>query len=400
MAKEISPYSIRRTRQARKAQLTVLAEDVESNIQDDLQQYWRIIRKHLGLVLAVPAVLVALAVLRDAMTTPLYTASATLLVRSTPPPMLENATVTIVSQGSQSDYGSEDQTQNQLLKSKTLAARVIAAEGLANDPAFRGGPKPGAKGGIVHAIKKWLADRFGMDTRRGETKSSTDAITAAALRGLVGAYLSDLTITPVHDTQMVTISFRTPDPALSARLANAHAREFISWGVEINAHESEDAEHFLEGKLTQIREQLEASEAAVNRYRRDKGIVPGLISVNGKEDVVLERLNKLSSDLQEAHLQTIGLGTQVAMIKEGRQEALPAVIENGLVQKLKSQLDDDEAQYATLSGRFKPDYPPMQQLQRKIRGTRDILNQEILNAEAAVRAQYFAAPATREHPAA
>ena len=165
---------------------------------------------------------------------------------------------------------------------------------------------------------------------------------------------------------MVTISFTTPNPQLSARLANAHAREFISWGIEINAHESEDAEHFLEGKLTQIKEQLEASEAAVNRYRRDKGIVPGLISVNGKEDVVLERLNKLSSDLQEAHLQTIALGAQVSMIKEGRQEALPAVIENGLVQKLKETLDNDEAEYATESGKFKPDYPPMQQLKRKI----------------------------------
>src|SRR5579863_5457955 len=99
MAKEISPYSIRRTRQARKAQLTVLAEDVESNIQDDLHQYWRIIRKHLGLVLAVPVILVALAVLRDAMTTPLYTAAATLLFRSSSPALLENTTVTIVSQG-------------------------------------------------------------------------------------------------------------------------------------------------------------------------------------------------------------------------------------------------------------------------------------------------------------
>ena len=93
---------------------------------------------------------------------------------------------------------------------------------------------------------------------------------------------------------MVTIAFTTADPQLSARLANAHAREYIRWGIEINAHESEEAEHFLEGKLAQIKEQLEASEVAVNNYRRDKGIVPGLISVNGKEDVVLDRLNKLS----------------------------------------------------------------------------------------------------------
>jgi len=127
MAKEISPYSIRRTRQARKAQLTVLAEDVESNIQDDLHQYWRIIRKHWGLVLAVPAVFLAFAVLRDAMTIPLYTATCTLLVRNSPPPLLENATVTIVSQAPGADSSSDDQTQLQLLKSANLAPRVVAA---------------------------------------------------------------------------------------------------------------------------------------------------------------------------------------------------------------------------------------------------------------------------------
>ncbi len=385
--KELSPYSIRRARNTRRAQLTVLAEDVETNIQDDLHQYWRIIRKHLGLVLAVPAVIVALTVLRDAMTTPLYTATAMLLIRNSPPAVLENATVTIVSQGTDSDSAGQDQTQIELLKSKSLAARVVAAEGLANDPVFRGAPKKSA--GAVDALKRWVADRVGLHTPR--QRKSAAPPSQALSRGLIGAYLSALTITPVRDTQMVTIGITTPDPALSARLANAHAREFINWGIEINSRQSEDAERFLQGKLTQIREQLEASEAAVNRYRRDKGIVPGLISLNGKEDVVLERLNKLAGDLQESHLQTIALGTQVAMIKEGRQDALPAVVENSLVQKLKSQLDDDEAQYATLAGRFKPDYPPMQQLQRKIQGTRDILNQEIRNAEAAVKEQFFAA---------
>jgi len=395
MSKELSPYLIRRTRPPRKPpQVTVLAEDVESTIQDDLQQYWRVVRKHLGLVLAVPAVLVALAILRDAMTTPLYTATATLLVRDTPPAMLENATVAIVSQSSESYYGSEDQTQNELLKSRTLAARVIAAEGLANDPAFRGTPKPAkaSSGGLSNAFDKWFGGHLKPPTAAHVRTPVTPAAGGDTVsRGLVSEYLGGLTITPVHDTQMVTIAFTTPDSQLSARLANAHAREYISWGIEINAHESEDAEHFLEGKLTQIKEQLEASEAAVNRYRRDKGIVPGLISVNGKEDVVLDRLNKLSSDLQEAHLQTIQLGTQVSMIKEGRQDALPAVIENSLVQKLKETLDNDEAEYATLSGKFKPDYPPMQQLSRKIQGTQNILNQEIRNAEASVRAQYMVA---------
>jgi capsular exopolysaccharide synthesis family protein len=388
VAKEVSPYSIRRNRQPRQAQLTVLAEDVESNVQDDLQKYWRIVRKHLGLMLAVPAAFLTLTILHDMMATPLYTASSTVLIRTNQPPLLENATVTIVSQSPQYDSGDEDQTQIQLLQSKALATKVVAAEGLATDPSFVGKPTVGPIGMLRHELVQWVRSKIGIPAA---TAKSTPRSAASEQSGLAGAYLSGLKITPVPNTQMVQISFTTADPVLSARLANAHAREYIRWGIELNAHESEEAEHFLEGKLAQVKEQLEASEVAVNNYRRDKGIVPGLISVNGKEDVVLERLNKTSEDLQAAHLQTISLGTQVSMIKEGRQDALPAVIQSSLVQKLKEELDSDEAEYATLSGKFKPDYPPMRQLERKLKGTRDVLSREIANAVASVREEYQAA---------
>jgi uncharacterized protein involved in exopolysaccharide biosynthesis len=161
MAKEVSPYSIRHTRPPRRAQLTVLAEDVESNIQEDLHQYWRIARKHLGFVLAVPAVFLGLMVLRDMAATPLYTASSTLLIRNSSPPLLENATVTIVSsQNTDSDSEEQDQTQIQLLKSRTLAARVVRNESLASDPALVGAKAIGPIGTWWRAGKQLLAPGF------------------------------------------------------------------------------------------------------------------------------------------------------------------------------------------------------------------------------------------------
>jgi polysaccharide biosynthesis transport protein len=391
MSNEISPYSLRRARQSRKAQVTVLAEDVESNIQDELHQYWRIVRKHWGLVLAVPAIFLGFALLRDFLSTPQYTATATLLISNTPPPLLENATVTIVSQASTADSGSEDQTQLELLKSKSLASRVIAAEGLMKEPAFLGSNTAGLIATLRHSVTSLLLPYLPASWTGRSSETPTDIGGSTDPRSLAGAYLSKLRIAPVENTQMVRISFTTADPKLSARLANAHAREFISWGIEINSRESEEAERFLESKLAQTRDALEASEAALNRYRRDKGILPGVLSVDTKENTLLERLNKLSADLEEAHLQTITMGTQVSMIKDGRDYALPAVIENSLVQKLKEQVDSDEAQYATMAGTFKPEYPPLQELRRMIKEKRDILNTEIRNAEDDVKARYLTA---------
>jgi polysaccharide biosynthesis transport protein len=386
MGKDLSPYSIRRERQPRKAQLTVLAEDLESNVRDDLQQYWRIVRKHLGLVLAVCAVFFVLALLHDMMLTPLYSASSTLLIRNSAPPLLENATVTIISENTDTDSGEQDQTQIQLLKSRTLAIRVIRDEGLTSDPGvLLGTQRVGLMSMLRHEAKSLL---HGFRDSSSGSDARPKTITVGAL---TASYLSRLEITPIPNTQMVRISFTSADPKLSARLANAHAREFINWEIEMNSRQSEEAEHFLEGKLAQIKQQLEFSEAAVNSYRRDKGIVPGLISVNGSQDVVLERLNKTSENLEAAHLRTISLGTQVSMVKEGRTDALPEVMQSSLVQRLKEQLDSDEAEYATLAGKFKPDFPPLKQLALKIKSTRDVLDHEISNAVASVQAQYLEA---------
>ena len=211
MAKEVSPYAIRRNRQPRKAQLTVLAEDADSNLQDDLQKYWRTVRKHLGLVLAVLAAFLTLTILHDMMTTPLYTASSTVLIRTNQPPLLENATVTIVSQGSQNDSGDADQTQIQLLKSKALAARVVAAEGLANDPSFVSKPSRGLAGTLRHNVVQWIRKKIGV---RAAAAKSTPVSVASERSGLAGSYLSKLKITPILNTQMVQISFTTADPII------------------------------------------------------------------------------------------------------------------------------------------------------------------------------------------
>ena len=56
------------------------------------------------------------------------------------------------------------------------------------------------------------------------------------LRKLADTYLNKyLEIKPVKNTRLVRISFSTPDPALSAQLANAHAQAYIRQGLKFRA---------------------------------------------------------------------------------------------------------------------------------------------------------------------
>ena len=154
-------------------------------------------------------------------------------------------------------------------------------------------------------------------------------------------------------------------------------REFIGQGIELNSQASEQAAQFLRKKLTELKQQVEDLELALKNYRRDKGIVPGLISVYGSQDIVLGRLDKISDQEQQAHLKNLNLETQIALIDQGHVDALPDVIDSKIVQDLKESLNTFEGQFASMAGEYKSAYPPMAQLTAKMNGTRDALNREI-----------------------
>lgn len=393
--KEPSPYFI-----GRNAPLFDGTSDAEFVVLDDefeldLRKYWWTVRKHLGLVLAIPLVLAALVLLHDLMARRLYSAEATILIQSNAPRIFDQESIGAAPGfEAQTPRALFQKTEYELLKSRSLAAKVIAVEGLRKDAAFSGIGQSKAEinsGPLARVWSQLFGWVAGSLPVHKQDKGANRELRLSIDQALVATYLDDLKVTSVEDTQLVKVAFTTSDAELSARLANAHVREFIHQRIELNAQASDEAERFLEHKLVELKRQLEESELALNKYRRDKDIIPGLISMNGKQDVVLDRLNSLSQQLQDAHLKSIGLGAQVALIDEGRVNALPTVVESGLVQKLKGKLDALEAQYTSMAGELKPNYPPMRELQAKINRTSELVRAETASIAASVRAQYSAA---------
>jgi succinoglycan biosynthesis transport protein ExoP len=145
---------------------------------------------------------------------------------------------------------------------------------------------------------------------------------------------------------------------------------------------------FLQNKLVEIREGLEKSEVALNDYRRRTGIVPGLISVDGKEAVVLDRLKDLSKDLTAAQVQRIGLEPQVELISKHQYASLPAVTRDATVQALDRELNQLYGESASYSSQFKSGYPPLTRLHAKINEVQVHLTAETVKLAQGLRAQY------------
>ncbi len=328
----------------------------------DLLKYWITLKKHRWLILAMGVAVTIIVALRVSMMTPLYTAQSTIMLKPGSPELLENRGGV---QGETESYDDPDsfmKTQCEILKSRTLAAYVIEQIGLAYDPNFVGKK---TKPGPFKSFLKGIRDSLLGARQPTKTASAADTHLQASVAGLTGAYLGALQIRPVTDTELVNIVFITANPQLSAKLANAHAHAYIREGIEQHMQANAEAERFLRDKLVELRDKLEKSELALNNYRRDKGIVPGLMSVDGKETVVIDRLSVLSRDLTEAQVARIGLEAQVEQIQKHQFTEVPEAISSDSVGSVKSQLAQTDSDYAAMSRQFKPDYPPLAELKAR-----------------------------------
>src|SRR5206468_8660149 len=100
---------------------------------------------------------------------------------------------------------------------------------------------------------------------------------------LIDTYLGQLDVKPKIGTRLISISYTASDPLLAARIANSHVKAYIKRGMELHADTSKDAQEFLETKLIEIKARVEKSETALNKYRRDRGIVSSSLDDEGNK---------------------------------------------------------------------------------------------------------------------
>lgn len=380
--RQLSPYFIREDLPDignRSIEPAAIASDTHPALWD----YWLIIRKHQSLVIALLVLTFAITGLVVFTMTPIYTAESTVLIERQAPRVLEMKGLTNEDQegADQSDYY---KTQYEILQSRSLAAQVIRSMGLAQNPMFTGDSKGGPLTRTIAQLRTLLWS--------GPDKSYRDTGPEGEIPidpGLIDTYLRRLTIRPRVGTRLVVVGFSTPDPALSAQIANAHVNTYILRGMELHAQAGEEAEHFLESKITELKNRVEKSEAALNSYRKSRGIVA--FSLNDKGKLVSMRLSDLDKALTAAETSRISYEAEVLQINNRNYDLLPEVVDNPLIHSLREQLVQLEAEHASIANRFLPGYPPLAQLEAKLAETRKRLQAENTRIVAAVMSRYHAA---------
>ncbi len=283
------------------------------------------------------------------------------------------------------------QTNLNLLKSVTLADRVIDKLGLDHNPAFNPPPEqPGAISELISSAKAAVKDFFARlfpYTGTTVTGAGDPRLPELKLQKIIeDKFAKSLEVQLERDTTIFSLAFISIDPAVCRDVINTLIEEYISWQVDKKIDAAIAAKQRLAKQLELARIQLEKAETNLNDFSRKAGIV----SLESNLNLVysqLEDANKAYSAAQTERLNKEALCSQA----QQSGNAIPAMLESQLIQKLRENWVTAASQYEEARVTFKDDYPSQQNLKAKMLDIEKKIKTEEDRTRESIRNDYLGA---------
>ncbi len=338
----------------------------ENALSTYLQMLYR--RKWLILGFALAGILIALFVTFS--TVRLYRATVTLEIAREAARIVDTDTVQPPSTvGSQEFY----QTQYGLLRSRSLAETVVRRLRLSTNPTIL----------------------YGYDGETSGEAATTAAERRAQERRAVDIVMANIVVTPERSSGLVGVAFASPDPELSARVANAIGESYIESTLLRRVDSTAYARQFLEGQIGEVRQRLEQSERALVDYaNREQIINIDRTTAEGQSEgsqslasIDLQALNEALATARADRIQAEALATGGAAGAQAR------VLADGAIGTLRQTRAELSAERARLLSQFREDYPQVRAISEQLEEIDRQMRAQTGQVRDSVTAEYRAAVA-------
>ena len=245
-------------------------------------------------------------------------------------------------------------THHAMLKSRTVARRTLDRLELWDHREFK--PRR-TDGGNDDAPLLDEASGGGREAARAErTRTRT-----------TNRFLRNLSITPIRDSRLINVTFRSRNANLAAEVANTTSREYLRLVAESRVEVLRDFHETLSRHVEEQREQVSAAELAVQQYlERHDGT-----SIENRQSVVIREIVDLNVAATQAAIRRIREETHYARLEElrgdpARIDTFPDILANGVIQGQKANLAALRSQEAQLTETLGDRHPDLRKLRRAI----------------------------------
>ena len=299
-------------------------------------QFLSILRARWLVALMVFALVVTTTVVVSLLLPKTYTATASVVIDSKPDPLT-------AMMNPASAMPSFMATQVDIMISDRVALRVIRDLKLLDNPQLREQWQDATEG--KGTIEQWLVD----------------------------VLQKKLDVKPSRESNVITITYKSPDPQFAAGLANAFAQAYIATTLELRVDPAQQFKKFFDIQTKDAREAVERAQAKSSAFQQQKGI----IASDERLDVETMRLNELSSQVTQLQALSAESSSRQGQAQGAQSDRIQEVLNSPLVSGMKSDLTRNEARLQELSAKYGDNYPLVIEARANIAEQRSRIDAEV-----------------------
>jgi polysaccharide biosynthesis transport protein len=299
-------------------------------------------------------------------------------------------------------------TIEQNLTNRSLMARVVRAEGLADD---------GGRALLGVDVSKPRASTPTPDPSASPNKSDQmfANTTFTPLEEALGGVTVGM-VKPVirRGTRLIDLYVTNRDPIMAQRLSEAVGREYIRYAIEQRSSFNQGALRYLLEEEERLKANLQRSEAAVAEYKEktpDALQLGGGAAATGSQQgagagaggsrggLVEDKLQELNTKLTAAKSDRIRIENEIKQIAGNGENidallAIPSIASSNIVNDRRRDVTQLEATVGTLAQRYKDKHPKMMAARAALKEARDALRRAVLDMPNVLRNMLEQAKAT------
>jgi exopolysaccharide transport family protein len=366
-------------------------KDEDLGRADELQKLIAIFRRRSRLFISVALVILAAVVLVTFQQTPRYTATANVMIDTRKHAVSD---IQDVLSGLPADSSVVD-TEVEILKSRSLAERVVADQKLDQDPEFNSNlRKPSLVGAVFGAPFAAVGNLFA--SHAPQTVAAADLKATKAHEAVVDSVLSRLKVHRSGLTYVIDVAFESKDAAKAAAVANAFASLYLTQQLQDKYDATQQANQWLNQRLAELQPQVAQAEAAVEQYKAQHGLLASVGSTLTEQEI-----SGLNAQLAQAKADEAEKDARVRTAQQEAQsgvtgENLSGALSSATMMQLRAQQAEASSKVADLETKYGPRHPEVQRVQRQLADINTQISQEIgrqvsnLQAEQSVARQRVA----------
>lgn len=339
--------------------------------------FWlNIIRKRSWIVLSALFLTVSVTATVSFLTQPVYRSSTIVMVER------ENANSIFSTPLLVSDTAEYMATQMGIIRSRAVAKSVVRQ--LSLDAQYR---EVQASQGVFSVIKteiKGIVRAIRKGFNLYEPVITPDPVTSMA--DMISGPLS---VGVMNDSRLLTISYDSPDPNLSATMANAFTQEYIRLNLEMKLRPARDNTAWIDERIKEVENNLHSSAGDVQQYREASGIA----SFDDRLNIAMQKLSEINSQLMAAEAKRYDAESRYRQLSElearkASRDTLPEVINNALIQGLKSNQSKVSQEMSDISRKYGRQHPQYKRLEAEADSLQTSIDAEIGRVVAGIRNEY------------